>query len=182
MLNKAHNRFAWILAIALLLPAGAQLASAQETPIKIAVVDLEFVFASSQAGKALQGKLEKLSNEAKAEIEKMAAEAQAIRKQVGDQGNSLSEERIQQLARQFDDKTQEIRRYQDDKQKEGEKMQNEGIRQIETQVQPILEALRTERSLDLILNNVPGVVVNVGPRIDITQEVIKRLTASQSGS
>ncbi len=184
MPNPARVRAGLVIAGALILVSAFQAvpsASAQEKPIKIVVVDLERVVAQSAAGKVLQDRLAKFQEEVKTEGEGKAAAARDIRQRISEGANSLSEEKLTQLQKDYEDATIAIRRFQDDKQREGQKMQGEGLREIEKQLQPIFEAIRTEGGYDLIINNVPGVVVMANERVDITQEVIDRLNTAAAG-
>ena len=156
-------------------------AVAQEAPLKIAVVDLEFIVASSPGGKALQKKLADFSEQIGAEVNNRRSAAAAIRQQLADGVNTLSEERLTRLQQDLEDAQIAIKRYQDDKQREGQKMQADGLREIEEQLKPVFEQITAERGYDLILNNVPGVIVMAGPRADITQEVLDKLNATGGG-
>ncbi len=71
-----------------------------------------------------------------------------------------------------------MRRFRDDKQREGQKMQEESLREIERMLEPVFEQARQEMGLDLILNNVPGVVLMAGERVDITAMMIERFNAA----
>lgn len=152
-------------------------ASAQDGPIKIAVVDLDRVIAQSKAGKELQGKLEKFQTDIKAQGEAMNEEARQLRQRMTDGVNSLSEDKLAELQKQYEDKQIAMRRFRDDKQREGQKMQEEGLREIEKQLQPVFQKVRDEGGYDLIFNYVPGVVVMASERIDITQKVVDTLNA-----
>ena len=163
------------LAVTLLaMPAGAQ-----QRPINIAVVDLDFVVAQSPAGQALGKQLEDFQKKAKAEVEAKQATAVDLRNRMRDGVNSLSEEKLAEMQKQLEDVMIEIRRFGDDKQREGQKMQDEGLRAIEKQLEPVFEKIRDENGYDLILNRVPGVVVMAGERVDITKKVIEALNAGQ---
>lgn len=162
--------------------AAATAVSAQDAPPKIAVVDLELVVARSAQGQALQRRLETFQTETRAALEVKAEEGQALRRQLAEGATSLSESRLEELQKQIEDLQIAMRRLQDDKQREGQKMQNEGLRDIEKAIAPVLTQLRDELGLDLILNNVPGVVVMAAPRLDITQQVVDRLSAAAAGS
>jgi outer membrane protein len=175
-LSRKAIQIAGLLGVTFLVAATA--APAQEAPLKIAIVDLERVVTQSAQGQALQKKLEQFKAETQALLDARAAEGQALRKQITDGANSLSETRLGELQKQMEDLQITIRRLQDDKQREGQKMQNDGLRQIEIAIEPVIRQLRDEHDLDLILNNVPGVVVMAGPRLDITQEVVDRLAAA----
>ncbi|MEM7584630.1 MAG: OmpH family outer membrane protein [Acidobacteriota bacterium] len=181
MPNPVRVRAGVAIAGALLLISPlflAQSAEAQEKPVNIVVVDLERIVAQSAAGQALQEQLGKFQEEVKVEGESKAAAARDIRQRISEGANSLSEEKLNQLQKDYEDATIAIRRFQDDKQREGQKMQAEGLREIEKQLQPVFEAIRDEGGYDLIINNVPGVVVMANDRVDITQEVIDRLNAA----
>ena len=161
--------------------AWAPSAAAQGAGINIAVVDLEYVVAQSPAGKELQGKLEKFQQEVRGEVENRTNVARDIQKRLAEGVNSLAEDKLSKLQQEYEDATIAIRRYRDDKTREGQKMQSDGLKEIEQQLEPIFEKIRAEGNYDLILNNVPGVVVMAGERVDITLKVIERLKA-ETGS
>lgn len=171
---------AGLIALAL-SSAFAVAASAQETQIKIAVVDLERIVAQSQAGKELQGQLEAFQKTVQGEIERLNAQANDIRKRVAEGGNSLSQDKIAELQKEFEDAQIAARRYRDDKQREGQKLQTEGLQKIEQQLEPVFEQIKTEMQLDLLLNYVPGVVVMASDKVDITDQVIGRVNAALGG-
>ncbi len=162
--------------LALALASGS--AVAQETPAKIAVVNLDYIVTQSPAGKALQAKLEAFQNQVQVQAEALNNEAKDLRQRMVEGANSLSEEKLAEMQKAFEDKTISIRRFRDDKQREGQKMQEEGLREVEAQLEPVFTAIRDEGGYDLILNNVPGVVVMVSQRVDITQKVLDKLKAS----
>lgn len=153
-------------------------ALAQETPIKIAVVDLDVVVAQSPAGKELNSKLEKFQQQVQAEIDVMTNRAKELRQRLADGVNSLTEDKLAELQKQFEDEGIKMKRLKDDKTREGQKMQNEGLRDIEKQLEPIFKQVRDEGGYDIILNRVPGVVVMASERVDLTQKVIDKLNAA----
>ncbi len=156
------------------LPAMAQ----GDGPIKIAVVDLDVVVAQSPAGKELNARLEKFQQQVQAEIDTMTNRAKELRQRLAEGVNSLSEDKLAELQKQFEDEGIKMKRLKDDKTREGQKMQNEGLREIEKQLEPIFKQVRDEGGYDIILNRVPGMVVMASERVDITQKVIDRLSAA----
>lgn len=153
-------------------------AMAQEAPVKIAVVDLDVVVAQSPAGKELNAKLEKFQQQVQAEIDVMTNRAKELRQRLADGVNSLTEDKLAELQKQFEDEGIKMKRLKDDKTREGQKMQNEGLRDIEKQLEPIFKQVRDEGGYDIILNRVPGVVVMASERVDLTQKVIDKLNAA----
>lgn len=185
MSSHAPNRAGLLIAGAAVLLGGlltAPVATAQAPSVNIVVVDLERVVAQSAAGKELQGRLAQFQQDVKTEGEGMAEAARQIRQRITEGVNSLSEEKIAQLQKDYEDATIAIRRFQDDKQREGQKMQGEGLREIEKQLQPVFEKIRDEGGYDLIINNVPGVVVMANERVDITKLVVDRLNSTVAGA
>lgn len=178
MLSQMKPGAGWLLAAAILVQGGFQAAIAQEANIKIAVVDLERVFVLSNSGKELQGKLEEFQKSVQAQGEAMTEKANATRQRIAEGGQSLTEEKLTELQKQYEDEAIAIRRFRDDKQREAEKMKNEGLRVIEQQLEPIFKAIRDENGYDLILNNVPGIVVMANEKVDITNAIVERLNAS----
>ena len=153
---------------------------AQGETTRIAVVDLESVVRESEAGKELQARLWKFQRDVQAEGEAMSESARQIRQRIVEGANSLSEDKLAQLQKDYEDATIAIGRFQEEKQRESKKMQQEGLRQIEKQLEPVLRRVRDEGDYDLILNKAAGVVVMASERIDITQKVIDLLNAAQS--
>ena len=167
------RQVATIIAVVLFTTALA----AQDTPLKVGVVDVERVVAESPQGIELQSRLETFQQEVQAQLDVMQEEARAIRRRIAEGANTLSEDRITQLEKEYEDAGIAIRRFRDDKQREGQKMQDEGLRSIEQILQPVFEETREELGLDLILNRVPGVVILTSDRIDITSAMIERVAA-----
>jgi len=180
--NRRYGVLLIFLTLAVLvagLPVAVQ-AQAQEGPIRIAVVDLEWVVAKSPGGQSLQARLDQFRQDVRTEADQKTTAANDIRRRMVEGANSLSEDRLAELQKEFEDQQIAIRRFQDDKQREGQKMQTEGLAEIERQLQPVFETIRDESNYDLILNNVPGVVVMAGDRVNITSRVLELLIGSAS--
>jgi Skp family chaperone for outer membrane proteins len=156
---------------------GANASLAQEAPIKIAVVNLDYIVAQSPAGRSLQDKLQSFEKEVRGEVEARTQAARALRQRLIEGANSLADDKLSEMQKELEDATISIRRYRDDKERQGQKMQQEGLKEIEKQLEPVFEKVRESGQYDLILNNVPGVVVMAGPRADITQKVLDALNA-----
>lgn len=154
---------------------------AQDAPAKIAVVDVEVLVAESPQGKALQERLAQFQSSTSAEMQRMQNDAQAIQQRIADGANSLSADRLAELNKELEDATIALRRFRDDKQREGQKMQEEGLLAIEEVLQPIFAEVRDEMGFDVILNRVPGVVLMISERVDITPLMVQRLNSATGG-
>lgn len=154
---------------------------AQDAAPKIGVVDVERVVAESPQGQELQARLESFQSEVQAQLNVMQEEARAIRRRISEGGSTLSQERITQLEKEYEDAGIAIRRYRDDKQREAQKMQEQGLRKIEKVLEPVFEQAREDMGLDILLNRVPGVVILISDRVDITDAMIERVAAAAEG-
>ncbi len=164
--------------VLLILVVGFTPLLAQEPPIKVAIVDLEAVVSQSKQGQELQARLESFQQQVQQELSTLNQQANELRQRLAEGANSLSETRLSELNKEYEDATIALRRFRDDKQREGQKIQEESLREIEAMLEPVFEQAREELGFDLILNNVPGVVLMVGERIDITAMMIERFNAA----
>ena len=171
-------RYLGSLMLLLILASGVTPLLAQEAPIKIAIVDLEAVVAQSKQGQDLQTRIESFQQQVQQEMTTLNQQANELRQRLADGANSLSESRLAELNKEYEDATIALRRFRDDKQREGQKMQEESLREIEGLLEPVFEQVRAEAGFDLILNNVPGVVLMAGERVDITAMMIERFNAA----
>jgi Skp family chaperone for outer membrane proteins len=175
-------KFLGSLVVLLMVAAGVNPLLAQEAPIKIAIVDLEAVVGQSKQGQDLQARMESFQQQVQQEMTTLNQQANELRQRLADGANSLSESRLAELNKEYEDATIALRRFRDDKQREGQKMQEESLREIEDLLEPVFEAVRDEMDFDLILNNVPGVVLMAGERVDITAMMIERFNAAAAPS
>ncbi len=178
MTRMTNARFLGSLMVLLILAVGSRPLLAQEAPIKIAIVDLEAVVGQSQQGQELQSRMESFQAQIQQEMTTMNQQANELRQRLAEGANALSETRLAELNKEDEDATIALRRFRDDKQREGQKMQEESLREIEGLLEPVFEQVRVEMGFDLILNNVPGVVLMVGERVDITAMMIERFNAA----
>ena len=73
----------------------------------------------------------------------------------------------------------ELQYMQTQAQTETEALEAETLQTFQDQVLPIIEQVRQERGLWIILTNGSGSVVAIDARIDLSDEVIQRLDAAQ---
>lgn len=166
---KRNLRIA-LVGVATLIVAGG--AMAQQAPLRIAVIDLDRLVAESVVGRKLQGKLENFQREVQTEGKGLADKARATQQLITDGANSLSQEKLGELQAQYEDETIKVRRFTEKKQREGAKMRDDGLKEIEEKLQPVLDKIQSDGDYDLILNRALGVVVMASDRVDITEAVI----------
>lgn len=178
MIGKKGVRSLGSSMVLLMLVVGFTPLLAQDLPIRVAVVDVEAVVAQSKQGQDLQARLESFQQQVQQEMSTLNQQANDLRQRLAEGANSLSESRLAELNKEYEDATIALRRFRDDKQREGQKLQEESLREIERMLEPVFEQVKDEMGFDLILNNVPGVVLMAGERVDITTMMIERFNAA----
>lgn len=169
--NKTALRV--LLAACSLLIATA--ASAQVSqPAKIAVVDLERVFAESPPGQELRTEVEALQQTVLADIEAKTKEAEALRASAA--GKSVEEQT--QIQRQIEDLDRDVRRIRENAQRQVATSEQTKRTAFQELVQPIFTEIQQSQGFDLILNMNRAIVVFAGPRIDITEEIVAKIKAT----
>lgn len=168
---KSFRRLVGLCLFALLTALPSAYAQTQ----KIGVVDLDFAVLNSNAGKALQKKLDDFKSQVNNEGQKLTDNALGIQKELQEKAASLSEDKRSELMKKLDDMRVALKRFETDKSKEGKSMQAEGLSSIEKKLAPVLEKIQKEGDFDLILNRVDGLVLASHKRVDLTQRVIEEL-------
>lgn len=158
------------------LAAGATTAAGQDAAAartRLAVVDLERVFLQSPLGQKTREELKQLEEKTRAELEQHARQMDEIQRSM--EGKPPEEQRA--LARRREDEELALRRTRDDAQRQAAKIEAERRSEIEEQLQPVFAKIQEERDFDLILNKTPGLVIFAKDTIEITDEVLKRLSS-----
>lgn len=170
-LNK--NPFFSLIVIGLLIFSISSFKSEQNRqPTKVGVINLDYVVASSKSGKALQQQLEQFQRNVQTAGSHIQNEAMAVKKQLDEGASTLSQEQLTALQNKYEDYANQLRRYQEDKQREGEKFKNNGLAQIEKEMQPIVELLVKQEGIDVLLNNTPGLVIMANESVDLSQQML----------
>jgi Skp family chaperone for outer membrane proteins len=95
----------------------------------------------------------------------------------------VSEGVMTQIQRDLDRLTREGQALQQDLKAKEDNLNQDLINAFQTKVMPIMEALRVEKSLWMIMavDQAPGVVVAANVNLDLSGEVTKRLDAAYPG-
>jgi Skp family chaperone for outer membrane proteins len=151
-------------------------AASQDAPLRIAVLDVDFVAVQSPAGQQLAAEIAAMRQQYGQELATRQAEVNDIQSQVA----QVAEDDIEQqrlLQRRYQDALTAFQRYQQDVQAQAQQRQNEGLAKVREEIGPVIEAVMREEGYDLILNTANPAVVMSSERVDITQTVLERLQA-----
>ena len=182
------------LIAALALGAAATAAIAQEAAAdkpkadtrapRIAVINLEKVWADSLLGKGYAAQMEALANDIKAtetkkqaEVQKMEATLKALQEDFGKQQSLLSPDAQERKRSEIDKKQRELQHFVDDSraelegmrqraQKQAAEWQEEFQRRVETPIQTVAK----EKGIDIIIASQAAMIIN--KEFEISQEVI----------
>ena len=158
--------FAALAAASFALPATAQEA-------RIAAVNSERILRDSQPAKAAQAKLETEFAKRDRELQDTAAKLKAMSDKLDKDTAVLADSdrtrRQRELARDFQRKQREFR-------EDLNQRRNEELAGVLERANRVIRQIAEQRKYDLIVQE----AVYVNPRIDITDEVLKALNASQS--
>ncbi len=169
-----------VLGTAVGLAIGVGPAAGQDAPIRIAVVDIDFIAVQSPAGRGLAGEITALQNQYNTEMASRQAVVDGIQARIAAVDSAdVAEQRI--LQREYQDAVTSFQRYQQDVQAQAQAFQTQGLTRVREEIGPALEAIMAEEGYDLILNRANQAVVMSSDRIDITQLVLERLEAGGAG-
>jgi outer membrane protein len=146
---------------------------------KIGFVDPQVVLSNSVAGKAGMTELQQLIEKKQAEIQAKNTEIQKLNQEI--QANqsvwssTVSAQKQAELTRQQN----ELQYLQTQAQTETDALEQQMVTQFQDKVIPLIESMRAEKGLWLILTNTSGSIVALDPRIDLSMEVVKRLDAAK---
>lgn len=178
--NLVRLALAAVLAAVLLAPAVP--AAAQETSLKIAILDTEQILTASDTGKKALEELTALRQQKESEGQALQAEAEELRNRLAEGRLSLSEDRIASMEQELEDKAIALRRFQDDANRQLQKKRDEVLAAIDRKVMPIINEFGNEQGYDLIFRKFESGLIFADEGVDVTEEIIRRLDASEGGS
>jgi outer membrane protein len=147
---------------------------------RVGFVNLQAVVQNSQLGRAGQEKLKALSDEKTSEIAEKNKAIQALQQEIKSGQNVLSQTVLQQKTAELDRATRELQFLQEQAQVDFDALQSQLLEEFGQRVLPIVEAIRAEKNLWFVLSTgEDSGLLAVGPALDLSAEVVRRLDAGQ---
>ncbi|HYM62829.1 MAG TPA: OmpH family outer membrane protein [Thermoanaerobaculia bacterium] len=143
-------------------------------PSRMAVIDVQKVLATSNAGKASYEKLKKFQEERVAKAQKMDEEIRGLENDVNQKKLSLSEEKLTEMTKQISDKKINMQRFAQDADREVGEARDKELQALEAKIKPVIDQIGKEMGLAAIFNKFESGLVYASDAIDITDMVIKR--------
>ncbi|MEW6365536.1 MAG: OmpH family outer membrane protein [Acidobacteriota bacterium] len=159
----------------MIVAACAYGASAQAVTGKTGVVDAEVVIRGSVEGKKLLEKLNKFQASKQSEIDAVTKEVNDLRNKLQTQSLTLNDEARMKMEKEVEQKATNLRRLQEDAQAELDDMKEEGLRQVNLKVLPLIEKFARENGYALVFDkNRSGIIVS-DESLDVSDEIIRLL-------
>jgi outer membrane protein len=147
---------------------------AQNTPARVAVIDVQKVLSQSSAGKAAYEKLKKLQDERIEKAKAMDDELKKLDADIATKRISLSEEKLAEMQKQLSDKKIAMQRYAQDADREIGEARDRELQALEAKIKPVIDSIGKEMGLAAIFNKFESGLVYASDAIDITDTVIKK--------
>lgn len=147
---------------------------------KIGFVNMQFVVSESKLGKSGQDKIQALA--AKQNLERVAknTDIQRLQQEIQAGGSVLSAAVLAQKNQEVDRLTREAQFQEQQRQVDLSTLNQQLLDDFEQKVLPIVEQVRQEKNLWIILSAGDGSgIAAVHPGLDLSQEIIKRLDAGK---
>jgi len=168
-----YTRVVKPLLLAAVLAAAAVGVQAQEGPLKIGYVNSDRVLRDATPAKAAQAKLEAEFAKRQKEGDDAAARLKAAAEKLDKDAPTLSELERNRRQRELIDQDRELQRKRREFQEDLNQRKNEELASVVERANRVIKQIYETEKYDLILQG--DAMVFVGPRIDITDKVIKAL-------
>ncbi len=151
---------------------------AQNTPARVAVIDVQKVLTQSATGKAAYEKLKALQEERVAKAKQLDEDARKLDSEINTKRISLSDDKLAEMQKQLADKKIAIQRYAQDADREIGEARDRELQALEARIKPVIDNLGKEMGLAAIFNKFESGLVYASEAIDITDTVIQRFNAA----
>ena len=151
---------------------------AQNTPARVAVIDVQKVLTQSTTGKAAYEKLKALQEERVAKAKQLDEDARKLEADITTKRISLSEDKLAEMQKQLADKRIAIQRYAQDADREIGEARDRELQALEARIKPVIDNIGKEMGLAAIFNKFESGLVYASDAIDITDTVIQRFNAA----
>jgi outer membrane protein len=145
---------------------------------KIAFVDFQRVAAESVEGQQSTTKINALVTKKQAEGADRAKALQANQQKLAQSGSVMSDAARSALEKDIERQQREGERFQQDAQAEINELQQELQLEFQKKILPLVNQVREEKGLQLLLSRADAGIVAWDPGVDVTGDVIKKLDAA----
>ncbi|MDA1185002.1 MAG: OmpH family outer membrane protein [Acidobacteria bacterium] len=149
---------------------------------KYAFVNIQRIAAESAAGKTLTGKVQALNQQKVNELNEKNVALQAAQQKLDAGATVLSPTAAALLQREIERQQIDIQRYTEDAQQEVTMLQAQLQEEFQLRLSPVIQAVATERELDLLFSVADSGLVWADQSLDVTTDVIRRFDSLGAGA
>ena len=151
---------------------------AQAPPARVAVIDVQRVLTTSNAGKQAVERLKKMQEERIERARGMEEDLRKLDADINAKKLSLSEDKLVEMNKQLSDKKIAMQRFAQDADREVSEARDRALLELENKIKPVIDQIGKEMGLAAIFNKFESGLVYASDAIDITETVITRFNAA----
>ncbi len=168
----SHNGLLRIAVFALAI-CFTSIASAQEVPLKVAVVDMEQILQTAAAPKSIREQVKKIRTTYRTDVQKEETALRKANQELAQKQTLLSPEAFNEERRKFEQKVHAVQKKVQEKNLSLQKAQNQALNKVKTALSKVVITLAKNNGYSLVLRRSQTLVV--ADKFDITQTVITEL-------
>ncbi|HEX6019636.1 MAG TPA: OmpH family outer membrane protein [Burkholderiaceae bacterium] len=161
-----------------ILAAGLWAAAATAQDLKIGYVNSERVLREATPAKAAQSKLEAEFSKREKDLNEQSARLKAAADKLDKEAPALSEAERTRRQRELVEQDRDLQRKRREFQEDLSQRRNEELAAVVERANRVIKQIFDQEKYDLILQE----VIFAGPRVDITDKVIKAINAAPAGT
>ena len=142
-------------------------------PVVVLVVDMQRVLQESKAGKTIQSQMQQQVSTYQKSLAKQDQDLAATQQDLQRQQSILAQDAFALKVKEFEQRVNDASKRAQEAQQTLSDSRNEAVGKVDTAMLQVIDGLAKERGANLILNR--GAVVMFDVRMDVSDEVIKRL-------
>jgi outer membrane protein len=142
-------------------------------PPSLPVVDMQRVLQESKAGKMIQSQMQQQVSSYQKNLAKQDQELAATQQDLQRQQSILAQDAFAIKVKEFEQRVADASKRAQEAQQNLSESRNEAVGKVDNAMLQVIDGLAKERGANLILNR--GAVVMFDVRMDVSDEVIKRL-------
>jgi len=146
---------------------------------RIAFVNVQRIAAESAEGKAATAQVQALNNKKVAELNEKNKQLQSAQQKLASGGSVMNAQAQEQLTAEISRLQVDIQRAGEDAEREVTQLQQRLQDEFQRKLTPVIQAIATERKLEMMFSVVDSGLVWADPALDLTPEIIQRFDASK---
>jgi len=148
---------------------------------RIVVVDVDLVVLESTRGKAFIARIESERSEKEKLIKSKEDTYRNLQKKFDNEKYTMNEEARRKMERDISDKKMLYQRFIEDQEIEMRRIYEEGLKELQEEIVPILNDLAKREGYALVLNKLQSGIVYADDHIDITGKLVKEYDQKEAG-